>query len=114
MKKYLIAVMLALASLAVVGCANVGKELVVARTTFNASLASLHSAHVAGIVTSKQEAEALPYLKVVQAALDAGDAAYLAGDSQGAKAYYAAALAGLTKLDAQLHAATQPTTKPAH
>lgn len=104
--KTAIAAMLLIGCLA--GCQNVGQQLSIERQSFNASLTAIHAAHVAGALPTAKERELLPYLAAVQAALDAADAAYLAGDVNAANVYLQAAVTGLTKLDTSLKPAKGP------
>ncbi len=90
------------------GCGNVGQKLITEREAFNAALSGIHAAHVAGALPAAKEREMLPYLEATKSALDAGDAAYLAGDHDAAGVYLRAATTGLTKLSAT----TKPSVKP--
>jgi hypothetical protein len=108
----------ALLVLAVTGCKNIGQQLVAERTAFNGVLTTLHTGHVVGAVSAKTEREALPYLEATKTSLDAGDAAYIAGDKNTASVYLKSAQAGLLKLDDALKAVKlvtatpKPTTQP--
>ena len=68
------------------------------RYSVNVTLDGIHAAHVAGVLPSTQEAKLVPYINVVRAALDAGDAEYKTGDTSRVTVYLKAASAGLSRL----------------
>ncbi len=92
------------------GCAaDLTQQFAADRVVFNAALDAEHAGVMAGLVTPKQVTASLPYIKVVQGALDAGERAAVSGDTSAASVYLKAVNAGMADLAKILPA---PTTKP--
>ena len=92
------------------GCQEVGQELLTAHAGYDLALDGIHAAHVAGFLPAKEEAKLIPTLKVVDAALDAADEAYKAGDVDAASIYVKASNAALQKVASTVP--KMPTTVP--
>lgn len=96
---------------ALAGCqADVAQQLRAARASADTALDIQHAAVVSGALRPADVAAVLPYEKAIYAALDAGQKAALAGDTNSAQVFLQAALTGLQKYAAIVpaKAATKP------